>query len=113
MGFAGTVVADYFAVLQLHFNHMTAADATESAIQALGAGLDIELPALDCYQHLPQAVREGRIDEAIIDESCARVLAQKFQLGLFEHPYVDPDAALAVSTPSTSGHWPGKLRPRE
>ena len=96
LGFDGTVVADYFAVLQLHFNHMTAADATESAIQALSAGLDIELPALDCYQHLPQAVREGRIDEAIIDESCARVLAQKFQLGLFENPYVDPDAALAV-----------------
>ncbi len=96
LGFDGTVVADYFAVLQLHFNHMTAADATESAIQALGAGLDIELPALDCYQHLPQAVRDGRIDEAIIDQSCARVLAQKFQLGLFENPYVDPDAALAV-----------------
>ncbi|MYH71383.1 MAG: beta-glucosidase [Acidimicrobiia bacterium] len=96
LGFAGTVVADYFAVMQLHFNHMTAADPTESAIQALSAGLDIELPALDCYKHLPTAVREGRIDESIIDESCARVLAQKIQLGLFENPYVDADAALAV-----------------
>lgn len=96
LGFDGTVVADYFAVLQLHFNHMTAADAAESAIQALSAGLDIELPALDCYQHLPTAVRDGRIDESIIDESCARVLAQKFQLGLFENPYVDAGAALSV-----------------
>ncbi|MDE0615062.1 MAG: glycoside hydrolase family 3 C-terminal domain-containing protein [bacterium] len=96
LGFAGTVVADYFAVMQLHFNHMTAADPAESAIQALSAGLDIELPALDCYKHLPAAVREGRIDESIIDESCARVLAQKIQLGLFENPYVDADAALAV-----------------
>ncbi len=95
LGFEGTVVADYFAVLQLHFNHMTAHDAAESAIQALSAGLDIELPALDCYKHLPEAVREGRIDETLIDESCARVLAQKFQLGLFENPYVDADAALA------------------
>lgn len=96
LGFTGTVVADYFAVMQLHFNHMTAADPTESAIQALSAGLDIELPALDCYKHLPAAVREGRIDESIIDESCARVLAQKIQLGLFENPYVDADAALVV-----------------
>jgi len=96
LGFAGTVVADYFAVMQLHFNHMTAADPAESAIQALSAGLDIELPALDCYKHLPAAVLEGRIDESIIDESCARVLAQKIQLGLFENPYVDTDAALAV-----------------
>lgn len=96
LGFTGTVVADYFAVMQLHFNHMTAADPAESAIQALSAGLDVELPALDCYKHLPQAVREGRIDESIIDESCARVLAQKIQLGLFENPYVDVDAALAV-----------------
>lgn len=96
LGFAGTVVADYFAVMQLHFNHMTAADPAESAIQALSAGLDIELPALDCYKHLPAAVRESRIDESIIDESCARVLAQKIQLGLFEDPYVDADAALAV-----------------
>ncbi|MCY3635550.1 MAG: glycoside hydrolase family 3 C-terminal domain-containing protein [bacterium] len=96
LGFAGTVVADYFAVMQLHFNHMTAADPSESAIQALSAGLDIELPALDCYKHLPTAVDEGRIDESIIDESCARVLAQKIQLGLFENPYVDADTALAV-----------------
>lgn len=93
LGFDGTVVADYFAVMQLHFNHMTAANPAESAIQSLSAGLDIELPALDCYKHLPTAVQEGRIDESIIDESCARVLAQKFRLGLFENPYVDADSA--------------------
>lgn len=96
LGFNGTVVADYFAVMQLFLNHMTAQDATESAIQALGAGLDIELPALDCYQHLPEAVRAGRLDEALIDESCERVLAQKIELGLFENPYVDAAAAITV-----------------
>ena len=96
MGFDGTVVADYFAVIQLYLNHMTSADATDAAMAALGAGLDVELPALDCYQHLPKAVRAGRFDEAFIDESCARVLAQKFQLGLFDNPYVDADRALEV-----------------
>jgi beta-glucosidase len=96
LGFTGTVVADYFAVMQLMLNHKTAEDSEAAARQSLAAGLDIELPALDCYQHLPTAVREGRFDEALIDESCERVLAQKMQLGLFEYPYVDHTAALAV-----------------
>jgi beta-glucosidase len=96
LGFEGTVVGDYFAVMQLHQHHRTAEDPAAAAVQALEAGLDVELPALDCYQHLPAAVAEGRIDERRIDEACARVLAQKFQLGLFEDPYVDPEAAIAV-----------------
>jgi len=96
LGFNGTVVADYFAVVQLLRNHMTAADEADAGVQALSAGLDIELPSLDCYKHLPSAVADARIDEALVDESCARVLAQKLQLGLFESPYVDAEAALAV-----------------
>ena len=113
LGFDGTVVADYFAVMQLHFNHMTASDPAESAIQALSAGLDVELPALDCYKHLPDAIREGRIDESIVDESCARVLAQKIQLGLFENPYVDSlMPRWRFSTPPTSGREPGRPRPK-
>jgi beta-glucosidase-like glycosyl hydrolase len=96
LGFDGTVVADYFAVMQLFSNHRTAVDAEEAAIRSLGAGLDVELPSLDCYRELPAAVRAGRVDEALVDESCARVLAQKLQLGLFENPYVDPGRALAV-----------------
>ncbi|MDJ0789357.1 MAG: glycoside hydrolase family 3 N-terminal domain-containing protein [Myxococcota bacterium] len=96
LGFEGTVVADYFAVVQLLRNHMTAADEEEAGIQALSAGLDVELPSLDCYRHLVGAAADGRISESIIDESCERVLAQKFQLGLFEEPYVDERAALQV-----------------
>ncbi len=96
LGFDGTVVADYFAVSQLLLNHMTATDETEAAAQALGAGLDIELPALDCYKRLPAAVEAGLFDEAIVDESCARVLAQKIQLGLFEEPFVVADRATEV-----------------
>ena len=96
LGFDGTVVADYFAVSQLQLNHMTAADEAEAAMQALGAGLDIELPALDYYLRLPDVVRDGRFDEATVDESCARVLAQKMQLGLFENPYVDAAEAIEV-----------------
>ncbi|MDW3221188.1 MAG: glycoside hydrolase family 3 N-terminal domain-containing protein [Acidimicrobiales bacterium] len=96
LGFDGTVVADYFAVMQLHQAHHTSTGPQESGVQSLRAGLDIELPSLDCYQFIPDAIAAGQIDEALVDVSCERVLAQKIQLGLFENPYVDADAALAV-----------------
>lgn len=96
LGFDGTVVADYFAVMQLETNHHTAGSRAEAAAQALEAGLDIELPSLDYYKHLPDAIDSGRIDRAVVDTAVERVLAHKFQLGLFEDPYVDAEAAIAV-----------------
>ncbi|MGZ8764845.1 MAG: glycoside hydrolase family 3 N-terminal domain-containing protein [Acidimicrobiia bacterium] len=96
LGFDGPVVADYFAVVQLARNHFTAADKAEAASQALRAGLDVELPSLDCYRELPALVRDGRLDEGVVDTAVRRVLVQKFQLGLFDEPYVEPAAASSV-----------------
>src|SRR5262249_17293878 len=50
LGFDGLVVADYYAVSLLITHHHTAADRAAAAAQALAAGLDLELPALDCYR---------------------------------------------------------------
>lgn len=96
LGFAGTVVADYFTVATLLTYHRVANSPEEAAMRALEAGIDIELPDAVMYRALPQAVVAGRIDESVIDEAVLRVLRQKFELGLFERPYVDADAALAV-----------------
>jgi beta-glucosidase len=96
LGFRGVVVADYFAVSQLLDSHRTATDRGDAAAQALSAGLDVELPSLDCYRELPGLVRAGRLAEKTIDVAVERVLAQKFRLGLFEHPYVEPARAAAV-----------------
>ncbi|MDH3705927.1 MAG: glycoside hydrolase family 3 C-terminal domain-containing protein [Acidimicrobiia bacterium] len=96
LGFDGVVVADYFAVMQLQLNHRTAADKAEAAAQALSAGLDVELPSLDYYPHLSDAIGRGLLDEAVIDTACERVLAQKIQLGLFERPFVEADRAIDV-----------------
>jgi beta-glucosidase-like glycosyl hydrolase len=93
LGFDGTVVADYFAVMQLHANHHTAVDRADAALQAITAGLDVELPDLDYYRELPTLVRSGRLDEKTIDTAVERVLAQKFRLGLFDRPYVEPSSA--------------------
>jgi beta-glucosidase len=96
LGFAGVVVADYFAVGQLLEHHRTAANRAEAAAQALAAGLDVELPALDYFRELPGLVGDGRLSEATLDLAVERVLRQKFRLGLFERPYIEPSRATAV-----------------
>jgi beta-glucosidase len=99
-GFVGCVVADYFAIRQLASYHHVATDAEHAAAMALDAGLDVELPNTDCFaEPLRAALRSGRVDQGRVDEAVARVLRDKFELGLFEQPYVDAGRApLAVDT---------------
>jgi len=101
LGFAGAVVADYFSVLQLMTYHHVAGTPGEAARLALLAGLDMELPAADCYgAPLKAEVEAGWVPLEVVDTAVRRVLCLKFQLGLFEHPYVDAEAAnRAFQTP--------------
>jgi len=96
-GFAGMVVSDYFAIEQLVSRHGVAADLPDAARQALAAGVDIELPDPKAYEKLADLVRAGRVSEAALDRSVARLLRAKFLAGLFEEPYVDADRAEKVS----------------
>ncbi len=97
LGFNGAVVADYTAVLMLMAYHHVAADRGEAARLALLAGLDVELPAIDCYgPPLLAEIEAGRLSVDVIDTSVRRMLRLKFQLGLFEKPYVDAERASAV-----------------
>ena len=90
LGFAGAVVADYFSIAQLFSYHRVAATQGEAAALALAAGLDMELPATDFYgAPLKAEVEAGRVSMEVLDTAVRRVLALKFQLGLFEEPYVD------------------------
>ncbi len=96
-GFDGVVVSDYFAVRQLMTYHNVANDAGEAAGLALEAGIDSELPGTDCYgAPLKEKVEKGEFPMELIDRAVRRNLRMKFRLGLFENPYVDPDAAPAV-----------------
>ncbi len=84
-GFAGTVVSDYFAVAFLETLHAVAASRGDAAGQALAAGIDVELPAVNCYgAPLVEAVSCGSVDEALVDRAVERVLTQKFELGLLD-----------------------------
>lgn len=88
-GFDGLVVADYIGINLLHQHHGVASDAMESAAMAFNAGLDIELPGNDCAQHLETALERGRISIDTLNATVARVLTEKFRIGLFEKPYAD------------------------
>jgi beta-glucosidase len=96
-GFEGTVVSDYYAIAELHArpeatSHSVAGGKDEAAVLAVAAGVNIELPDPDCYPLLADLVRSGRIAASALDNLVAPLLLQKFQLGLFEDPYVDPEA---------------------
>lgn len=97
-GFKGYVVSDYFAIRELNerpgfFGQFLAQDGKAAASLAVKAGVNIELPDMDCYPHLVELVRNGTIDESQIDALITPMLEWKFRLGLFEDPYVDPDTA--------------------
>jgi beta-glucosidase len=92
--FDGAVVADYNTTELLISHHRVAATKGEAAHRALAAGLDMELPQLDCYgAPLKELVEAGVVDVDLVDRSVRRVLALKERLGLFDNPFVDESAA--------------------
>jgi beta-glucosidase len=70
-------------------------DAAERLLKIVEAGCD-QLGGESLPELLVELVRTGRIAESRIDESARRLLRDKFRLGLFDDPYVDPDAATAL-----------------
>lgn len=92
-GFEGITVSDYYAVEQLISLHHVAKDKAEAARRAFLAGVDIECPDIDCYAELTQLIQSGKVPESRLDEVVGRILAIKFELGLFEHPYVQAEVA--------------------
>jgi len=91
--YKGSVVSDYFAIRELNTRHRMFGSIQEAAARALDAGVDIELPDGEGYNHLPELVRSGKVSEAQIDEAVRRLLTMKFLSGVFESPYVDAAAA--------------------
>ena len=100
-GFKGFVVSDYYAIWELGYRpdthgHFVAKDKKEACRLAVEAGVNIELPEPDCYLHLAELVRKGVLKEEELNELVAPMLLWKFQMGLFDDPYVDPDEAERV-----------------
>ncbi len=101
LGFEGLTVADYGAVNALYTRQQTATDEADAGVQALHAGLDVELPGSLCFTAgIADAVRSGVLDVSMVDRSVRLVLSAKFRLGLFENPYGDIDAFAATNAES-------------
>ncbi len=92
-GFKGFVGSDYNAIYHLKSKHKIANNMTDAALLAFNAGCDVEMPEIEAYQNLVQLVKEKKVSIKDIDASVRKTLTFKFQLGLFEHPYIDPKVA--------------------
>jgi beta-glucosidase len=93
-GFRGFVISDAAATGGATVLHMTEANTGTAAKHAIEAGLDVIFQS-SWPQHRPYltAFTRGEIDRAAIDAAVTRVLRIKFELGLFEQPFVNVDQA--------------------
>ena len=87
-GFNGFVVSDLYSIDGIHGTHRVAETKQQAGVMALKAGVDADLGAL-AFGRLEDAVQKGMVSEAEIDVAVKRILKMKFEMGLFEHPYVD------------------------
>jgi beta-glucosidase len=91
-GFQGYVYSDWNGLDMLN-GHRVVAGMKEAGLLALQSGVDIEAPAPNGFRSLPEMVKSGRLDEAVLDTAVARVLRAKFLTGLFDGKRPDGSAA--------------------
>ncbi|MFO7616211.1 MAG: glycoside hydrolase family 3 N-terminal domain-containing protein, partial [Bacteroidales bacterium] len=94
LGFDGFVISDANAVGGANVLHMTAKEYWESGADAINGGLDVIFQTSHDHSGLfIDGFLNGAIPQEVIDRAVARVLKAKFELGLFEDPFVDPAEA--------------------
>lgn len=93
-GFNGFVISDASAVGGANVLHYTAKDYADASKQSITNGLDVIFQTqIDHYKLFIPPFLDGSIPQQRIDDAVARVLTAKFELGLFEQPYVDEQLA--------------------
>jgi beta-glucosidase len=107
-GFKGVVVTDWDNVGSLVKQPKVCANFAEAAIVALRAGNDIMMTTPEFYEGAIEAVKTGRLAETEIDAPCARLLALKFRMGLFENPR-RPDLERAAIEVNRADHRAANL----
>ncbi len=85
-GFEGVLVTDWNNMGRMVTEQKVCANYADAAVVALRAGNDIIMTTPEFLDGAIQAIRRGMLNEAEIDRPCARLLALKFRLGLFENP---------------------------
>lgn len=91
--YQGTNVSDYGAISNLFVVDKMSPSMKDAGVQAINAGIDVEFPNPDGFRTLKEDVEEGLVGMQVIDRAVKNVLISKFRLGVFEHPYVNPQEA--------------------
>lgn len=107
-GFDGILVTDWNNVGRLVTEQQVCADYVEAAVVSIRAGNDIIMTTPEFYEGALEAVRSGRLDESEIDAPCARLLALKFRMGLFENSRY-PDIPRAIAETERQDHHDANL----
>jgi beta-glucosidase len=88
--FRGLVISDYGAIGET-INHGVASTGDEAVALCLKAGTDLDMMSFLFITKIPLLVKSGKLDERIVDEAVRRVLKLKWDLGLFQNPYLYSD----------------------
>ncbi len=94
-GWDGMVVTDWNSAGEM-IAHGFSRDLKHSAEQAVNAGVDMDMMSYGFIQYMEELVKEGKVSEAEIDRAVRNILKLKFELGLFENPYVDETLSAKV-----------------
>lgn len=103
-GFKGFVVSDYTGIEEL-INHGVAGDKKQAGELALSAGVDMDMQSHIFAEDLTKSVEKGDLSMAMVDQAVSRVLRIKFQLGLFDDPFLYLDEEREASTVHSEEIW--------
>jgi beta-glucosidase len=88
LGFRGFVVSDAFAVGSL-VTQGFAENGTDAALRGATAGVNMDMGSATYLEHMKSLLDKGQLTVAQLDDLVRPILAAKYHLGLFEHPYAD------------------------
>lgn len=102
-GFKGFVLSDLGAIWELYGRHHVTATEADAVLLAITSGVDMQFYDFkhETFQNaLVDGVRAVKISPRVLDQAVSRVLRVKFELGLFDHPYVSESLHAKVSRSS-------------
>lgn len=89
-GFRGFVVSDWTSITEM-VHHGFASDDADAASKSITAGVDMDMSSSSYRTYLAKAVGSGAVSESVVNEAVRNVLRMKYALGLFDHPFADPE----------------------
>ena len=101
-GFQGYVVSDCWAIEDIYKHHQVADSLAAASAMAVKAGCDLSCSC--AFETLTDAVRDGLIDEANIDQAVKRLFLARFRLGMFDPPAQVPYTRIPIEVNDSPEH---------